>query len=113
MQAHVAFAPDGRILQVELRQGDQHNVASVMRHWAAAVRMPSGVVPQLVTALESKLSPALLRMPVDVPAKAPLMLRISRGDNLDNVVKIFCDVNQLPMNFANQIIPAVRQRLGI
>ena len=77
-------APDGRILQVELRQGDQHNVASAMRHWAAAVRMPSGVVPQLVTALESKLSPALLQMPVDVPAKAPLMLRISRGDNLDN-----------------------------
>ena len=76
-------APDGRMLAVELRQGDQHNIAAVMRHWATAVRMPAGVVPQLVAALESKLSPALLKMPVDVPAKAPLMLRISRGDTLD------------------------------
>jgi hypothetical protein len=106
-------APDGRELQLQLRDGEQHDVERSLALFAEAAKLDGAVITRsLRNLVEERLPPAVLRMPVDMgPTKPNLQLRISQGDNVQDVVLTFCEVFGV-MHAVQSIYQAVVSKLS-
>ena len=105
-------APDGRELQLQLRDGEQHDIPRSLALFAEATKLNSGVIAHTLGKLvEERLPPAVLRMPIEMGAMKPdLQLRISQGDNVQDVVLTFCEVFGV-MHAVQNIYQAVVSKL--
>ena len=63
-------APDRRRPRLDVRDGEQHDLARHASEWAAAERVSQGAVGQVADAAFARLSEVLVAFPVDVPGRA-------------------------------------------
>jgi len=105
-------APDGRELQLQLRDGEQHDIERSLALFAEGTKLDQAMITRsLGSLIEERLPPAVLRMPVDMgPTKPNLQLRISQGDNVQDVVLTFCEVFGV-MHAVQNIYQAVVSKL--
>lgn len=110
-------APDGRQLELKLRQGDQHELSYILGHWAEAEGLGRDVAANLASQLEARLPPKVkdFNIPAGqfVTGQRELNLRLSQGDVLTEVVPIFCDVYRIPQQQAPAIMDSIKNTLGL
>ena len=85
-------AADGRTLQLEVRQGDQHDLFTHASDFALAMKVPPSFASQLADIVAQRLPEVLLYLPVNFPGRRMPNIRIGKGDNVELVVKTFCEV---------------------
>lgn len=104
-------APDGRTLQLEVREGEQHDLMRFVAEWNLAERLPSDTVEQIANAAFARLGNVLVAMPVDVPGRVRLMLHARSRDTeaVRVMVEAFCEVNDLG---SDAVLPLVRGLLS-
>lgn len=104
-------APDLRRLRLDVRDGEQHDLARHASEWAAAERVSQGAVGQVADAAFARLSEVLVAFPVDVPGRARLTLHVRTRDESEvrSTVEAFVEVNDLDRS---STLPLTRMALS-
>jgi hypothetical protein len=105
-------APDGRPLVLSLVQGEQHDVAAAVRRFAQAQRLDVAKTTKgLLPVVQKRLPPAIGHIPVAMgDTKDDVVLRVSAGDDLLQLVTAFCEQFGLDNAAGNQVLNAARAR---
>ena len=107
-------APDGRPLELEIRDGDQHDIDATITRFSMAQRLDVGkTVKALRKVVHKRLPKELGRIPVELgAAQDDVVLRVSAGDVLQDLVTSFCENFGLDNNMGNRVLAAARQRFS-
>ena len=104
-------APDGRTLNFDVRQGEQHDLIQLARDFSLATSMNIDAV-QLANIAHKKLRPQIMELPVDLPASRRIILRVRHGDDPQELVEAFCEFLDLPRQNVAPILTAVRKGMN-
>ena len=88
-------APDGRKLQLVLREGEQHDLRQYVADFFELYRMPSESIDGFVAEVNKRLAPVALVVPVDLPGKRRIIARFSEHDNVTATVEAFMNYFEL------------------
>ena len=107
-------APDLRRLRLDVRDGEQHDLARHASEWAAAERVSQGAVGQIADAAFARLSEVLVAFPVDVPGRARLTLHVRTRDESEvrSTVEAFVEVNDLDQSSTLPLTRGALSRLN-
>merc|ERR1712100_626835 len=86
-------APDGRKLQLELREGEQHEIGYAVQIFAEAMRLGAIDVNALANVVLQRLPAPIMTLPVHLGGQ--LQLRVTPGANVTLVVSAFAQVHAL------------------
>jgi hypothetical protein len=97
-------APDGRKVTIQLREGDQHQLGRIVGDFCTAMRF-AHAGNQVLAAVETKLPPAILYLPVELPGLGRLQMRLCSTDSVrvEEEVRSFCGVHDIPMEHVGRL----------
>ena len=105
-------APDGRKLNFDVRQGEQHDLIRLVQDWALALNLNINV-EQLANVAHGKLPGQIMELPVDISMQRRIVLRVRQGDQPRELVEAFCEFFALdPATAGTNILTAVRRGLN-
>jgi hypothetical protein len=89
-------APDGRQLKMVVRQGEQHDLLQFTADFLEFYKMNTpSAVEAVGNAMHQRLSPITMNIPVSLPSKRQVSMRLSTHDNLTAVVTAFMDYYEI------------------
>jgi hypothetical protein len=105
-------APDGRQLNFDVRQGEQHDLIRLVQDYALALKLNINV-EQLANIVHGKLPAQILELPVDISMQRRIILRVRIGDDPRELVEAFCEFFAIdPVTAGTSILTAVRKGLN-
>ena len=89
-------SPDGRQLKMVVRQGEQHDLMQFTSDFLEFYKMDSpSAVEAVANAMHQQLASATMNLPVNLPSKRPVSMRLSTHDNITAVVSAFMDFYEI------------------
>ena len=105
-------APDGRQLNFDVRQGEQHDLIRLVQDYALALHLNINV-EQLANIVHGKLPSQIMELPVDISMQRRIILRVRAGDHPRELVEAFCEFFAIdPAVAGTSILTAVRKGLN-
>ena len=105
-------APDGRKLNFDVRQGEQHDLIRLVQDYALALHLNIDV-EQLANIVHGRLPPQIMELPVDIAMQRRIILRVRVGDEPRELVEAFCEFFAIdPETAGTSILTAVRKGLN-
>jgi len=107
-------APDGRPLELEVRDGDQHDIDATIARFSIAQRLDvAKTVKALRKVVNKRLPKELGRIPIELGAtQDDVVLRVSAGDVLLDLITSFCENFGLDNDMGNRVLAVARQRFS-
>lgn len=104
--------PDGRTINFDVRQGEQHDLIRLVQDYSLAMRINIDV-EQLANIAHKKLPTQIMEVPVDLPMQRRIILRVRIGDEPRELVEAFCEFFDIDPVFAGtNILSAVYRGLN-
>lgn len=94
-------SPDGRLLNFVVHQGEQHNLLQLVEDFMSYYHIDLGAAPGFANVVNSRLPKVDLTLPVDLASRIRIPFRLSKGDNVTDVINAFVtyyDVNDIRTN---------------
>ena len=89
-------SPDGRQLKMVVRQGEQHDLLQFTSDFLEFYKMDSpSSIEAVANAVHQRLSAATMNIPVNLPSKRSVSMRLSTFDNYTAVVSAFMDFYEI------------------
>jgi hypothetical protein len=103
--------PDGRSINFDVRQGEQHDLIRLVQDYSLAMRINIDV-EQLANIAHKKLKQQIMEIPVDLPMQRRIILRVRHGDEPRELVEAFCEFFDIdPVHAGTNILAAVYRGL--
>ena len=104
--------PDGRTINFDVRQGEQHDLIRLVQDYSLAMRINIDV-EQLANIAHKKLNTQIMEVPVDLPMQRRVVLRVRQGDEPRELVEAFCEFFDIdPVSAGTNILGAVLRGLN-
>ena len=104
--------PDGRTINFDVRQGEQHDLIRLVQDYSLAMRINIDV-EQLANIAHQKLNTQIMEVPVDLPMQRRVVLRVRQGDEPRELVEAFCEFFDIdPVSAGTNILGAVLRGLN-
>ena len=98
--------PDGRSINIDIRQGEQHDLVTHFQDLGLAMKLNIDVM-QIANVAFQRLKKVLVQLPIALPQRRPLTLNVREGDDPKELVEAFCELYGLPLESAPQILTPV------
>jgi len=98
--------PDGRSVNVDVRQGEQHDLVTHISDLTLAMKLNIDVM-QLANVAHQRLKPVLVQIPIQMPGKRPLQLNYRQGDEPKEMVDAFCEYYGIPVENTPQLLTGI------
>jgi len=98
--------PDGRSVNVDVRQGEQHDLVTHITDLTLAMKLNIDVM-QLANVAHQRLKPVLVQIPISMPGKRPLQLNYRQGDEPKEMVDAFCEYYGIPVENTPQLLTGI------
>merc|ERR1719421_2279816 len=98
--------PDGRSVNVDIRQGEQHDLVTHISDLTLAMKLNIDVM-QLANVAHQRLKPVKVQIPIQMPGKRPLMLNYRDGDEPKELVDAFCEYYGVPVENTPQLLTGI------
>ena len=104
--------PDGRTINFDVRQGEQHDLIRLVQDYSLAMRINIDV-EQLANIAHKKLPTQIMEVPVDLAMQRRIVLRVRQGDEPRELVEAFCEFFDIdPEHAGANILGAVYRGLN-
>eukprot|EP01036_Dinobryon_divergens_P028302 gene28302-37233_t len=104
-------APDGRKLQLVVREGEQHDILQFTADFFQYYNVPFDSVQMVANEVLKRLPPVEVQVPVSMASQRQVVARFSRNDNITTVVAAFA--NFFEIDDAVMIAIMKRARYGM
>jgi len=102
---------DGRDVQLQVREGDHHDLISLVTNLAAVYRIPEGYIYGIANEIHKRLPREVANVPVNIPGRT-LQLSIRQGEDIEKAVTVFCEVYDLPLENVPNLRQMVLQKMN-
>jgi hypothetical protein len=82
-------SPDGRLLNFVVHQGEQHNLLQLVEDFMNYYHLDIRAAPGVANAVNSRLPGVDLQLPVELSRRIRIPFRLSKGDNVTDVINAF------------------------
>lgn len=105
-------APDGRKLQLIVREGEQHDLVQFVSDFFELYHMPRESVMMLAEEVHKRLPAIVLQLPVGLSAQRSVAIRFSLNENVTNVVEGFANFFDIEEPLKIAILKKARQGMA-
>jgi hypothetical protein len=98
--------PDGRSVNIDVRQGEQHDLVTHITDLTLAMKLNIDVM-QLANVVHQRLKPVLVQIPIQMAGKRPLQLNYREGDKPKEMVDAFCEYYGIPTENTPQLLTGI------
>lgn len=89
-------SPDGRQLRMVVHEGEQHDLLQFTSDFLEFYKMNSPQsIEAVANAMNQRLTAATMNIPISLPSKRPVNMRLSQSDNITAVVSAFMDFYEI------------------
>ena len=89
-------APDGRQLKMVVREGEQHDLLQFTSDFLEFYKMNTPrAIEAVANAMLKQLSPSAMDIPISLPSKRGVRMRLTQRDNVSAVVSAFMDFYEI------------------
>lgn len=101
-------APDSRKLQLIIREGEQHDLMQTVSDFLEYYHMDTGSTSMLANAVNQRLSPAALTIPVGIANSRKVVARFAENENVTAVIEGFVNVFEVGDDVKLQLLKFAR-----
>jgi len=92
-------------------QGEQHDMVPYLRDFLNVYKQTPNALNQLHQAINERLPPVRVLVPIDLGGGRTVNIRVAEGDNVQEVAKEFAAIENLPDDAIPKVVRAINQRL--
>jgi hypothetical protein len=105
-------APDGRKLQLVIREGEQHDVYQFVSDFFQLYKLDHGSVDGMTQEVYRRLPAPAITIPISIPNKRQVVARFSVNENITNTCEAFSNVFELDESLKLVILKTAKHRMA-